>query len=101
MAEFDEVEHDRDYPREILHAKTEIKIDEQWHECVLVNISSNGAKLLLDMVTTRGMPVFVRMGKFGPFSATVAWSKGNEVGVKFDDEPEEMTRVLIELEKLG
>lgn len=101
MADFDEVEHDRDYPREILHTKAEIKIDGHWHECVLVNISSTGAKLNIDRKTSRGMAVFVRIGEFGPFSATVAWSQGDEVGVKFDHDPLEMTRVLMELEKRG
>jgi len=101
MADFDEVEHDRDHPREILHASTVIKIDDQWHVCALVDISAHGAKLLINQKTSRGMDVFVKIGEFGPFSATVAWSKGDEMGVKFDDDPAEMTRVLIELEKRG
>jgi hypothetical protein len=101
MADFDEVEHDREYPREILHTDAEIKIDGHWHDCEIVNISSTGVKLNINQKTSRGMDVSVKIGEFGPFSATVAWSKGNDAGVKFDHDPSEMTLVLMELEKLG
>jgi hypothetical protein len=101
MADFDEVEHDREYPREILHTDAEIKIDGHWHDCQIVNISSTGVKLNSAQKTSRGMDVSVKIGEFGPFNATVAWSLGKEAGVKFDHDPSEMTLVLIELEKLG
>jgi hypothetical protein len=101
MADFDKEEHNREYPREILHTDAEIKIDGHWHDCKIINISSTGVKLNLAQKTSRVMDVFVKVGEFGPFHATVVWSKNGEAGVKFDHDPSEMTLVLMELEKLG
>jgi hypothetical protein len=101
MSYFDEIEYDRDYPRETLHIKAGVWIDGQWHDCVIVNISPSGAKLTLGMNVTRGMAVIVKLGELGPFRATIAWCHGVEIGVKFDHDPSEMTRVLIELELHG
>lgn len=101
MDGFDETEYERDFPREILHAKTAIMLAEQWHDCELVNISSSGAKLKVGLEASRGMAVFVKLGELGPFGATVAWCRGDEIGVRFDHDPAEMTRVLIALESQG
>jgi PilZ domain len=101
MSEFDEIEYDRDYPRESIRVKSKIMIDEQWHDCAIVNISPTGAKLHIERDLSRGMAVFIKIGEFGQFSATVAWCQGDEIGVKFDHDPLEMTRVLIELASRG
>ena len=101
MSDFDDIEPDRDYFREAIRAKTKIMIDELWHDCEIVDISPTGAKLRIDRKTSRGMAVFIKIGEFGPFSATVARCMGNEVGVKFDRDPQEMTRVLIKLSSNG
>jgi len=101
MAGFDESEYERDYPREILHTKTEIMIDEESYRCELDNISASGAKLKTDLVVDRGKDVLVNIGAFGPFNATVAWCNGGAIGVKFDHDPSVMNQVLIELESQG
>ena len=101
MTEFDGVEYDRDYPRETRRTKAEIMIDEQWNDCVIVNISPSGAKLNIGLEVSRGKDVLIQIGEYGPFNATVAWCHGDEIGVKFDHDPSEMTRVLIGLESQG
>lgn len=97
MAEFDEVGYERDYPRETISAEAEILIDEQWRDCVISNISPSGAKLYVGMEVSRGKAVGIRIGEFGQFDATVAWCRGDEIGVKFAHDPLEMTSVLIGL----
>jgi hypothetical protein len=101
MSEFDDIEHDRVYPRETLRTEAEIMIDGQWHDCAIVNISPAGAKLHIARDISRGKAVFIKIGEFGQFSATVAWCHGDEIGVKFDHDPSEMTRVLIDMESQG
>ncbi len=98
MSDFDEAGYDRNFPREIIRAKAEIMIDGQWHDCVITNISPSGAKLHFGQNAIRGTAVFIKIGELGKFSATVAWCNGEEMGVKFDHDPSEMTRVLIALE---
>lgn len=101
MSDFDEIEYERDYPRETLRTKAKIMIDEQWRDCVIINISPSGAKLNIGLNVSRGKTALIQIGEFGPFSATVAWCHDDEIGVKFDHDPSEMTRVLIELESHG
>lgn len=101
MSDFDEIEYERDYPRETLRTKAEIMIDEQWHDCVIINISPSGAKLNIGLEVSRGKDVLIKIGELGQFNATVAWFHDDEIGVKFDHDPSEMTRVLIELESHG
>jgi hypothetical protein len=98
MSEFDDIEYQRDSPREAICSKAEIMIGERWHDCVIANISPSGARLYVDQKPSRGMAVFIKLSELGQFSATVAWCRGDEVGVKFDHDPSEMTRVLIQLE---
>ena len=97
MAEFDEVEYQRDYPRETICSKVEIMIDGHWHDCVISNISPSGAKMYIGRKVNRGAGAIIKLGEFGQFNATVAWCYGDEIGVKFDHDPTEMTRVLIGL----
>lgn len=101
MAEFDEIKYERDYSRETINAKMEIMIDEQWHDCVIINISPSGAKLYVGMKVNRGKDALIQIGEFGQFNATVAWCHDDEIGVKFNHDPLEMTRVLIGLASCG
>ena len=101
MAEFDEVGYERDFPREKLRAKAEIMVDEESYHCVVDDISASGARLKIELEVGRGKDVLVSMCAFGPFNATVAWCNGGAIGVKFDHDPEEMTKVLIVLESQG
>lgn len=101
MAEFDDAGYGRNYPRENLRTKAEIMIDEQWHDCVIVNMSPSGARLNVGLEVSRGRDVIIKIDAFGRFNATVAWCQGDEIGVKFDHDSSEMTRVLIELESRG
>lgn len=97
MAEFDEPVYERDYPREIINADAEVMIDEQWLDCVIVDISPSGAKLQVSREVDWGKSVFIQLGEFGQFSATVVWCRGGEIGVKFDHDPLAMTSVMIGL----
>jgi len=101
MSDFDEIEYERDYPRETLRTKAKIMIDEQWHDCVIINISPSGAKLNISLEVSRGKAALIRIGELGQFNATVAWCHDDEIGVKFDHDPSEMTRVLMEMESHG
>jgi len=98
MSGFDDIEQDRVYPRETLHISAKIMVDAQWHDCALVNISPTGARLRVSLQAERGEDAVIKLGDYGKFNATVAWCHDGEVGVKFDHDPAEMTRVLIEME---
>ena len=97
MAGFDDGDYERDYPRENLRTKAEIRVDEHWHDCTISNISASGARLNVVLSAGRGKDVVIKIGEFGEFNATVAWCSGKEIGVKFDHDPLEMNQVMIGL----
>jgi len=97
MAEFDGKAEQRDYPREIIDVPTEIMIEGQWHQCLIVNISASGAKLYIGHKITKNMVVTLKIGKFEQFDAAVVWFQGDEVGVRFRHVPLEIVRLLADL----
>jgi len=97
MAESEEKVEQRDYPREIICAPTEIMIEGQWHQCLIVNISASGAKLYIGRKITKNMVVSLKIGKFDQFDAVVVWFMGDEVGVRFRHVPLEIVRLLAKL----
>ncbi len=94
MAGFDEAAYERSCPREPVRSKVELSIDAQRHDCVITNISPAGARLYVRLNAVRGQVALIRIGDFGEFGATVAWCYGDEVGLKFDHDPAEMTLAL-------
>lgn len=102
MSDFDDdTAYERDHPRGIFCTKMEIRIDELWCDCVLINISASGAKLYVGKSVNRGKEVVIKFGELGEFNATVAWSHGDEAGVKFDHDPDQMNSLILQLESLG
>jgi len=101
MDDFNEEEYERDFPREILHSRAEVMLDENWYVGEVEDISASGARLKIELDVSRGMDIFVNIGSLGPFNATVAWCNGGTMGIKFAHDPEEMSNVLLELEKQG
>ena len=97
MAEFDEPVYERDYAREIINAAAEVMIGEHWLDCVIIDISSSGAKLQVGREVDWGKSVLIQLGEFGQFSATVVWCRDGDIGVKFNHDPLEMTSMLIRL----
>jgi len=102
MSDFDDDSvYERDFPRETFCAKMEINVDGVWSDCVLINISASGAKLYAGKDMQRGKDVIIKIGDLGEFYATVAWVHGDEMGVKFDHNPDEINQMMIKLESLG
>lgn len=101
MAGYEGMEYERDYPRENMRAKAQLSVDGEWHDGMIVNISSSGVKLNLGLRVVRGKDVVVKLGDFGDFNATVAWSQGGEIGLRFNHDPEEMTTVIIGMASYG
>ena len=97
MAESDELENKRDYPRETVRAKARLLVDEQWHDCLITNISSVGARLYLRMSVDTGKSVRIQIGEFGQYDATVIWCFGDETGLKFEHDPEQMSNLMMAL----
>jgi len=89
--------NNRNFPREAVRTKASLLVDGQWHDCVITNISSVGARLYLRMNVATDKAVRIQIGEFGQFDATVVWSEGDETGLRFEHDPSEIASLLIAL----
>jgi len=94
MAEFNEGDYERSFPRETIRTKAEIMLEGQWHDCVITNISLVGARLYVRLNASRGMDANLNIREYGQFNATVAWCTEDEVGLKFEHDPSAITTVM-------
>jgi hypothetical protein len=101
MSESDGMECQRKASREIIHTKAEIMIDGVWHNCRVLNISTEGAKLRIDQHIDVGMLELLKIGKFGQFRTTFVWRQRDEIGVKFSHDASEMAGVIMGLAFCG
>lgn len=91
------MENKRSHPREPARTKVRLNVDDQWHDCVITNISSSGVRLYLRKNIAAGKSVRIQIGDLGQFDATVVWCEGDETGLHFDHDPTEISRVLVAL----
>ncbi len=90
----------RAHERVASRAEVRIGTDDRWQECRLINISVGGARLQLAEPLAATQPILDIVG-YGRFRATVAWQQGNDVGIRFDHDPEEIAQVVVGLATYG
>lgn len=91
------MDSNRIYPREAVRTKTRLLIDGQWHDCVATNISAVGVRLYLRMSVAIDKAVRIQIDELGPYDATVVWCEGDETGLRFDHDPDEIAGLMIAL----
>lgn len=95
MDDFKDEGYERDFAREDVRIAAKLGADGQWCDCMVVNLSSSGARLKVDRALRRGQDVVIQFGETGQFNATVAWCEGGAIGVRFNHDPDEITRMMI------
>ena len=90
-------EHER---REIL-TKAKILDGQDWHDCLIINISVRGAKIRIESQFLQGGEVRLQIGNFGDFGGVIAWHNAREIGITFTDDPLEMADVVMGLAMYG
>jgi hypothetical protein len=83
MTDSDEMECQRKASREAAYVKAEILIDGDWHNCRVLNISTDGVKLRIDRHIDVGILELIKIGKLGQFRTDFVWRHRDEIGVKF------------------
>ena len=93
------VEH-RKFPRTEVQWSGKLETGGETLDCTVLNLSANGAKLLLkEPVSGNSWSGVLSIPSLGAFKAKVAWStpKGaNEIGLTFEDPPAAVALVLAE-----
>lgn len=95
----DWIEH-RKFPRTSVEWSGQLETGGETLDCTVLNLSANGAKLVLNNpVTGNSWSGVLSIPSLGAFKAKVAWStpKGsNEIGLTFQDPPAAVALVLAE-----
>jgi hypothetical protein len=72
-----------------------LNIEDGSVECVVLNVSANGAKLHfskpIDFSDPKGVLCIPRLGEF---AAEIAWVKGTTVGLRFEESPERVQELI-------
>jgi hypothetical protein len=63
-------------------------------DCVIFNISANGAKVMLKNSLEMKVPVILSSIRFGELAGEVVWQNPNAVGIRFFAAPEDVVRML-------
>jgi hypothetical protein len=91
------MDNKRNHTREPVRAKARLLVDDQWHDCVITNISSEGGRLYLRMSVAIGKAVRIEIDELGPYDATVVWCEGNETGLQLEHDPAEIASIMTAL----
>lgn len=63
-------------------------------DCVVMNISANGAKIKLKQAPAMGETVTLLVNRYGVFTGTIAWRADEAVGVQFDEDPKRVAKAI-------
>ena len=88
------MDNNRNFPREAVRTKSRLLVDEQWHDCVVTNISAVGVRLYLRRSVELDKAVRLQIDELGPYDATVVWCEGDETGLRFDHDPGEIASLM-------
>ena len=73
----------RRHPRFSVLWTGRIDVSSEWVNCVILNISADGAKLRFSQVIDLPKNFSVSVDRYGVFPAELAWRDGNSAGVRF------------------
>jgi len=88
------MDNKRYYPREPLRAKAKLLVGDFWHDCLITNISAVGVRLYLRMNVAVGKEVRIQIEELGPYDGTVVWCEGDETGLRFEHDPDEIASLM-------
>ncbi len=73
----------RRHPRFSVLWTGRIDVSSEWVNCVILNISADGAKLRFSQAIDLPKTFSVSVDRYGVFPAELAWREGNSAGVRF------------------
>ena len=87
----------REYTRKRVAFTSEMLFDKEEVSCSIINISAGGAKLKITGKPGNEYPetAILDISPYGRFKVTIVWRSDEHLGVKFFDDPDKITEVLI------
>lgn len=69
-------------------------VDDREVDCIIMNLSVNGAKVRCKEPFERGVQLLFRAHRFGDFVCDVAWRKDDRIGLTFRDSPDRVAEII-------
>jgi hypothetical protein len=66
-------------------------------DCVVFNISANGAKIICKEAIPDKTPVTLSSTRFGEFPGEIVWASGTNLGIRFAAAPTEVAKAVDKL----
>lgn len=63
-------------------------------DCIILNVSRSGAKLRLTVPPLLLQPVKLVMESYGTLPAEIVWQQADNMGIRFDADPDEVAKIL-------
>ena len=84
----------RDHPRFTVVWTGRIQLLPKPVECVILNISANGAKLRILAHADLPADFTLTVDRFGDFPANLVWTDGRSAGVQFSGDPKKISEIF-------
>ena len=91
----------REHERIEVLFESKIVIGEKTMACEIKDISSGGARVVAALELPRGEEVVLHIEKAGDFKTSVAWVRNGELGLKFNDDPERISNLMLGIATYG
>ncbi len=86
--------HTRRHPRDAVLWSALLYCEGVIHDCAILNISAGGAKLSIPGPISTSALVTLTIFRYGDYPAQVVWQYGSLVGLRFLENPRDITRRL-------
>jgi hypothetical protein len=77
----------RQHPRVGVMWMATLRSGANYYDCVVIDLSSGGAKLALWAPVTLGPTAILEIGAYGSFAASVVWQRADYAGIRFHAAP--------------
>lgn len=84
----------RRYDRTPVLLSGTLLVDDREIDCIIMNLSVNGAKVRCKEPFKRGVRLLFRAHRFGDFVCDVAWQKDDRMGLAFRDSPDRVAEII-------
>ncbi len=94
MMNLKKLPNQRSSDRHTVIFKTNVKIGAISTACKIIDISSGGARIKASLNVAPLVPVILTIKQLGDFDALIVWSNRDELGLKFDENPDRISMML-------
>ena len=91
----------RRYRRKPVIWAAKLEVSSGVADCIILDLSSGGAKLKVSTIIPLNEPAVLVFGKFGTFPCRIVRSSVGEAGIEFTDPPKAIVERLSEILPLG